>query len=522
MGLARVEGTEICLPLDKTYLPVSNLPDVRVDPANGGEFRLPYTPEHVRMVNRTCGSTLPGPVFAHWHYGGRNKPYLHQRFTTDFMTQNRRCFVLNGMGSGKTSSAIWAAEFLLEKGVVRRVLIQSPLSTLRSVWEREIFLLRPMAKVAVAHGSKEKRQKAIASGATYVITNHDSMRLKDMDPAMLAAEFDLVIVDEATVYKTWSSGGMPERYKAMQKLAWAVDRLWLLTGTPTPNSPLEAWSLIRLVDPTFRMSKTAFQNLTMRQVNEYKWIPKPDATDTVARMMQPAIRFSKEQVLAHLPPKVYTAREVPLSKEQTTALTEMKRKAVLELKGQKVTAANAAVLLGKLLQIAGGAVFDETGKSLPIDMGPRLAEIEALISQAAGKVLIFASFTETVKAINLHLKKKGYRTGMIYGGTSLTARTQIFRGFQEDDTIDVITAHPGTMAHGVTLTEADLVIWATPVMSNELFEQANERPHRPGQKRSVTIAQIYSTPQESQIYSRLRKRGDMQSELLGLVEDWMK
>lgn len=522
MDLARVEGEELVLPLVKTYAYAANMPDVKLDASNGGAFRLPYTPDHVKILNRMCSTKLPGPAFAGWNYGGKHDPYIHQRSTTDFLTQHRKCFVLNGMGTGKTSSAIWAAEFLMAMGIVKRVLILSPLSTLRAVWEREIFMLRPMRKIAIAHGGKEKRQKAIKGPAAYVITNHDAMRLADMNPSVLAATFDLVIVDEAAVFKTWASGGMPSRYRTMLKLAHDVDRLWLMTGTPMPNSPLDAWALIKLVDPTFKMSRVAFQNRTMNQVSEYRWLPKPDATDTVARMMQPAIRFSKKDVLSYLPPKVFTAREVPLSKEQEAARKELKKKAVLEHKGQKITAANAAVLLGKVLQVASGVVFDEDGVPAHLDAGPRLREIEQLISQTEGKALVFATFTEAVKKIDLHLRKAGVRSARVYGDTALGHRSKIFKQFQDTDELDVIVAHPGTMAHGITLTEADLIIWATPIMSNELFEQANERPDRPGQKRVITIAQLYSTPEEQQIYRRLRDRGSMQADLLRLAEEFME
>lgn len=522
MDLARIEGDSIILPLVKSYAGAANMPDVTLDTSNGGAFRLPYTPEHIKILNKMCDTRLPGPAFAGWAFGGKHDPYIHQRTTVDFLTQHRKCFVLNGMGTGKTSSAIWAAEFLISMGIVKRVLILSPLSTLRAVWEREIFMLRPMRKVAVAHGGKDKRQKAVKSDATYVITNHDAMRLTDMNPAMLAAEFDLVIVDEAAVFKTWSSGSMPTRYRAMLKLAQAIDRLWLMTGTPMPNSPLDAWALIKLVDSSFRMSRTAFQNRTMRQVSEYRWLPKPDATDTVARMMQPAIRFSKKDVLAYLPPKVFTGREVPLSKEQEAARKELKKKAVLEHKGQKITAVNAAVLLGKILQIASGVVFDEDGRTVELDATPRLTEIERLVKETEGKTLVFATFTETVKRIDRYLRKQGIRSARIYGDTALGQRTRIIKQFQDTDELDVIVAHPGTMAHGITLTEADLVVWATPIMSNELFEQANERPDRPGQKRVITIAQVYGTPEEQQIYRRLRERGEMQADLLRLAEEFME
>ncbi|MFV0512514.1 MAG: DEAD/DEAH box helicase [Jhaorihella sp.] len=517
--LARIENGRILLPLTETYAPAAAVPDREFIPEYNGRIAVPYTPDHIKIINRLCETELPGPVFAHWKYPGIHQPYLHQRTTADFLTQCARAFVLSGMGSGKTSSALWAAEWLREAGLVRRVLIFSPLSTLRIVWEKELFTIRPMLRMAVAHGSKLKREKAIQSDSPYVVTNHDSIRLKDMDPLELAKLFDLVIVDEVSIFKTWSSGGMPTRYKNMLKLAHAVPRFWGLTGTPTPNSPLDAWALIKLVDKNFKIGKTAFQTRTMYQVSEFKWLPKPDASTMVASMLQPAIRFSKAQVMKYLPPKVFTMREVELTSEQTALRKKLKAEAVAEFKGKQITAANAAVLIGKFLQISAGVVLAEESEPVLIDCAPRYNELKNLLAEGQGKALVFGIFTATVKRLMRDLKNDGYRVGMVYGGTALGARTDIFRKFQETDELDVIVAHPGTMAHGITLTAADLVVWFTPVMSNELFEQANDRPHRPGQKRTVTIARIVATPEERRVFERLEGRAKVQDSVLDIVED---
>lgn len=519
---AKIAGDRLLLPLTETYAPAAAVPGREFLPDDGGRIAVPYTPDAVAMTNLLCSTALPGPAFASWKYPGLYSPYMHQRETVDFLTKHRRAFVLSGMGSGKSASALWAAEFLRSIGLVKRVLIFSPLSTLRIVWADEMFKIRPDVQVAVAHGSKEKRQAAINGKAPYVVTNHDSIRLADMDPRKLAGMFDLIIIDEASVFKTWSSGGMPTRYKAMKALAHAVPRLWLLTGTPTPNGPLDAWALIKLVNKSFTMSKSTFQNRTMNQISEYKWVSKIDAKETVAAMMQPAIRFSKEQVMKYLPAKVFTMREVPLSAEQTKVRNDIRKEAVAEHRGKKITAVNAAVLGGKLMQVAGGVVFDELGSAVPLDYAPRYNELLDLIEQADGKVLVFASYTEIVRRLRRDLNKDGHRVEMVYGDTAVGRRTEIFRGFQTDDTVDIIVAHPGTMAHGITLTAATLVVWFTPAPSTELFEQANDRPHRPGQKRTVVVAMICATPEERKRFSQLRKRADEQSGMLDIVNDFLK
>lgn len=522
MSNIQIRDGMLCLPLEPAYVPIMNAFQGHVTPEAGGTIVVPYTPAAVNRVNRAFHLDIFGPAFSSWSYGGRFPPYLHQRMTVDFLTQNPRAFVLNGMGTGKTSSAIWAAEYLLSRKMIDRALILSPLSTLGAVWKKEIFTLRPQRTVAIAHGSKDKRQTALNSGATYVITNHDALRLDDMAPDRLANEFQLVICDEATAYKTWSSGSAPLRYKRMFQLAHKVEWLWLLTGTPTPNTPLDAWALIRLVNKDFQMSRIQFQNMTMQQVSEFRWLPKPDAHDTVARMLQPSIRFSKSQVLASLPPKIFVERQVELSPEQKAARKEMKRAAMIEFKDKTVTAANAAVLISKLLQISAGMVYAEQGDAVELDYKPRFEAITDLISEAGdGKFLIFSMFTEVVHRLRRDLKTAGFKVAEVHGGTPLGRRTEIFESFQNGD-LQGIIAHPGTMAHGVTLTAAQLEIWATPIMSNELYEQANERAHRPGQKNSVVIANIWATPEEEAVFKRLRARGAVQSAVLGLVEEFMQ
>ena len=524
----RVRGSELYVPLSgqlvSAVTAVTGRPQIQQrsfnDTPHDKWFVLPYTPAHVKAWNLATGSKLPGPAFAAWAYPGLRAPFTHQRLIVDFLTQNRRAFCFSGMGTGKTSGTLWAAEYLRQMGEVKRVLILSPLSTLRVVWVDELFKINPTVACSIAHGSKEKRERAWFGQNPYVVMNHDGLRLMDADK--VALQFDLVIIDEIGVFRTWQSGGPPARYKQLLKLAHHphVTRVWGLTGTPTPNGPFDAWALVKIINPSFNVPKTRFQTMVMQQITEFKWVPKAGAAEQAAELLQPSIRFSTEDVLKYLPPQVYTTREVPLSPEQTKMRNAFRTQYKAEHKGREVTAANAAIMLSKVLQTAAGAVrVNEDEKPLTVSAAPRLKALTDLVEEAEGKAIIFCSFRAPIEMIVAHFEDHGISAAAIHGDVSAGRRAEIYRDFQEEEEPRVIVAHPATTAHGITLTAANLIVWYGPIFSNELYEQGNARAHRPGQHRVVTVAHISSTPEEAAIYKVLRSRGEMQKTILDLARE---
>ena len=154
-----------------------------------------------------------------------HKPFAHQIETAEFLVRNPRSFVLNDLGTGKTLSALWAADFLMWKGAIKRVLVVGPLSTIHSVWANEIKANFPHLKYAVAHGNKpQDRFDAINSNAKIVIMNHDG--IKSYNDAVLKGGFDLLIIDELTAFKTVSTA----RWKAAKK----VEKLCKKVGISKP------------------------------------------------------------------------------------------------------------------------------------------------------------------------------------------------------------------------------------------------------------------------------------------------
>jgi SNF2 family DNA or RNA helicase len=253
----------------------------------------------------------------------------------------------------------------------------------------------------------------------------------------------------------------------------------------------------------------------MRQLSQFKFIPRSDANEIVLRAMQPSIRFTRDQCF-DLPPTTYSTRQVESTPAAARAYKDMCDELSLQIKTHQVTAANEGVKLSKLIQIACGFVYDSAGKAHYIGGVTRLKEIFAVIEESGGKCIVFGPFRYFVEVLNLALKHR-YSTAMVHGETPKGERDRIFAEFQKGS-LRVIAAHPKTMAHGLTLTAAATIIWAAPITSLEIYEQANARITRPGQTQNTSIVHVQSTKAEQHIYSRLRRKAKTQGILLEMFE----
>jgi len=220
------------------------------------------TPHRVPQVKilRNLGIKAPSPILHYYDWPGQFLPYDHQKQTSAFLTLQTRGLVLNEIGTGKTQSALWAADYLMNVGEVRKALIVSPLSTLERVWGDAIFTGFVHRKSVTLHGTAERRRKLLNTEADFYIVNHDGFAIiKEHCHGM----FDLVIVDEAAVLRNPST----QRFKIFRR--WMDNnpqaRLWLMTGTPTPNEPTDAWALAKLIDsPALSQTFTAFRETVMQ------------------------------------------------------------------------------------------------------------------------------------------------------------------------------------------------------------------------------------------------------------------
>lgn len=474
---------------------------------------VPHRPDETTVL-RKLGHNVPSPILSQYHWGDR-KPFEVQVKTAEMLTHCPRAFVTNEVGTGKTSSVLWAYDFLRKKRMVKRMLVVAPLSTLERTWADEIFRWFPHLSYAVLHGSREKRLALLAEPADVYIINHHGVDV--IREAMAARpDVDLIAADEFSVYRNKRT----DLWNTLNEIAnkQVPRRLWGMTGTPVPNAPTDAYGQLKMMMvPDVPRSFTAFRDLTMRQISTFKWIPKDDAIETVARLMQPAVRFTRDQCM-DLPPIIHEFRHAELSPEQKKAYKEMEQKLRAEMDGGEILAVNEAVKASKLLQISAGCAYSEDGGIIVSEARSRLAVVEECVEEAEGKAIVFCPFVSSVGYVADYLRKKGLVVECVHGGVSKGERDRIFGEFQNGSHVQVLVAQPAACSHGLTLTAASVIIWYGPVTSNEIYTQANGRISRPSQTRTQVIIHIEGTTLERRYYQRLQEKGRMEGLLLDVLK----
>ena len=309
------------------------------------------------------------------------------------------------------------------------------------------------------------------------------------------------MVDEANAYKN----AQTNRWKVLNQIIKANDpRLWLLTGTPAAQSPLDAYGLAKLVDsPKCPKYYGQYRDQVMMKVTTFKWVPKPKAQDIVHSILQPAIRFEKKDCL-DLPEVTHIEREAPLTPQQMKFYSQLKSQMLFEAAGEEVSAVNAATRINKLLQISGGAVYTDDGQVLEFDVSNRLNVVLEVIEEASNKVLVFVPFTHTIELPRAKVEKEKISCDVINGKVPVNRRSEIVTRFQTQKDPHVLIIQPQAASHGLTLTAADTIIWYAPVTSVETYLQANARINRPGQKNAMTIVHVRGSEVESRLYSMLQ------------------
>lgn len=465
------------------------------------------------LTLKSLNIQIPAPINGRYDWPGQYRPMDHQRTTASFMTMNPRSFCFNEQGTGKTASAIWAADFLMKQGVIKRAVVICPLSIMDSAWKSDIFSVAMHRTVGIAHGTPEKRRKIIAMRPDFLIINYDGVEIVAEDIA--AAGYDLFIVDEATHYKNAQS----KRWKVLNKLVKPDTWLWMMTGTPAAQSPVDAYGLAKLVNPVaVPRAFGSFRDMVMIKMSQFRWEPKPTAVATVHRVLQPAIRFTKEECL-DLPEMVYVKRQVALTPMQKRYYDRLKAMMVMEASGEMVTAVNAAVNMNKLLQISCGAVYTDEGDALEFDISHRYSVLREVIDESSQKVLVFVPFRHTITILADKLRADGIPTEIINGSVPVNQRTDIFKRFQTQETPRVLVIQPQAAAHGVTLTAANTVVWWGPTSSLETYAQANARVHRSGQTHRCTVVQLAGSPVEKRLYKLLDSKIDVHTKIVDLYKE---
>ena len=431
---------------------------------------------------------LPSPIVKDYDWKGIYTPFAHQKVTSEFLSINKKAFCFNEAGTGKTSSVLWSADYLMDLGLIKRVLIICPLSIMYSAWQGDVFNTCMHRTSAVCHGTAVKRKQILEGGYEFVIINYDGVGVIAKD--IRAAKFDLIVVDECNAYKSTST----TRWKILNKIIDDDTRLWMLTGTPASQSPEDAYGLAKLVCPErVPKFKNAWRDKVMHQISRFRWIPRPNSKTEVFRVLQPAIRFAKNECL-DLPSVMYQTRFVPLSAQAETGLN-------------------------KLLQISGGAVYTDNKKVIEFDVSPRLKVLMETIEETEYKIIIFVPYRHTITMVSEYLTANKITNEVINGSVSATRRADIISRFQMSDDPRVLVIQPQSASHGVTLTRANVVVFWSPVMSVEVYLQCIARMDRVGQKNKMTVVHLQGSDVEKRMYAMLRGKVDAHTALVDLYRE---
>ena len=472
--------------------------------------------EEAQVLKNLKVKNVPSPIVAKYSWPGIYQPFTHQKQTSAFFTLHRRAFCFNEPGTGKTLSVTWACDYLMNAKHIKRVLVICPLSIMQAAWQNDIFKGAMHRKVGIAYGSKEKRAQVINSDAEFVIINFDGVAV--VEDVIANAGFDMIVIDEANAYKTATT----TRWKVLNRILKPNMWLWMLTGTPASQSPLDAYGIAKLVNPEgIPRFYGGFRDQVMHKISQFKWVPKLESEQVVHKALQPAIRFTKEQCL-DLPEMTYVTRDVPLTAQQEKYYELLRKRLIVQAAGEEITTVNAAANLNKLLQLSGGAVYSDTGEVIHFDASNRLAVLREVIEESSHKVLVFVPYRHAIEVVADDLRKHGYPTAVIHGGVSVGKRSEIFERFQTKDDLQVLVIQPQAASHGVTLHAANTIVYWSPVMSVETYLQANARVHRAGQKNPSVVVHLQGSGVERRMYKMLENKVDIHNRMIDLYGEILR
>lgn len=481
---------------------------------NGDQAKVlvKWAEDEYRVLRNLRIKNLPPPILGRYRWPGVYTPFAHQRETAAFMTAHPRCLILSEAGVGKSASAAWAADYLMTQQKIRRALIVCPVSIMDTAWRADLFRTVMHRTVGIASGNRERREQIINGDYEFVIINYDGVAVAQ--EALAAARFDLIVCDEASNLKNVST----RRWKSVSALLRPDIRLWLMTGTPAAQSPVDAYGLAKLVNPdSVPRFESRFRDQVMVKVSRYRWVSRPEAQAIVHNVLQPAIRFTKAECL-DLPDLLYTTREVPLTAQQTKFYEQIRKTMVATAAGEQITAINAAGLLNKLLQVSAASTYSTDREVIDFDATPRVQELLDVIAQTSQKVIVFIAYRHVLDRVQSELSKANVSNVAINGSTPEKLRATYIKQFQNEDDPKVILLIPQAAAHGVTLTRADTVVWWGPVPSVEMYLQGNARAHRAGQRHPVTVVRLQGSPVERRMYALLDGKVDMHQGLVDLYK----
>ena len=438
------------------------------------------------------------------------KPHNYQQFATDFILNQSICCLMLDMGLGKTVitlTALW--QLALDSFDVSRVLVIAPKRVAEDTWPKELAKWEHLTGLtfSLVLGSATERKAALQRKAFLYIINRENVAWLVKNHYW---DFDMVVIDELSSFKS----NKAERFKAMKKVRPTVTRIVGLTGTPAPNTLLDLWPQMYLLDMGQRLGRFigGFRDrffLPDKRNREiiYSYKPREGAEDAIYALISDICISMKAADYLDMPERIDNRIEVSMSPKERKLYDDFQKDMVLSIGDEQLDAANAAALSNKLLQMANGAVYGEDKKVIPIH-DRKLDALEDLVEGANGKPLLVAYwYKHDLQRIKARFKN---------------ARC-IDTAKDIDDwnagQIPLALIHPASAGHGLNLQDGGCtIVWFGLTWSLELYQQLNARLWRQGQKHTVVIHHIITKgTHDEDVMRALENKDTRQSALIEAV-----
>ena len=451
----------------------------------------------------------------------RYAPYAFQQAGIDWITSRPSCALFWGMGCGKTVTTLTAInELLFDRLEAQKVLVIAPLRVAQDTWAKETAKWDHLQHIRISRvlGGAKERQAALEADADVYVVNRENVPwlVEQYGPRW---PFDTVVIDELSSFKSHQA----KRFKALRQVRGRIRRIVGLTGTPAPNGLVDLWPQIYLLDQGERLGKTVGSYRSCYFVPDrsnghivYSYKLRPGADEAIHDTIGDICMSLKKEDVLQLPGQIYEDVELTPPPALLKQYKQFERDRIMEAldSAGEIVALNAASLTGKLLQFANGAIYDDKHVYHYLH-SVKLDALEELIEAANGEpVLVFYAFKHDRDRIMNRL-----------GPTicqELSTPESIDAWNRKE--IPVAIAHPASVGHGLNLQEGGhIIIWYGLTWSLELYQQANERLNRPGQKNVCRIYHlILKGTHDERVLEALAKKDTSQRALIDALRQTMK
>lgn len=411
----------------------------------------------------------------------RTNLHAYQLKAIEFIKERKSCGLFLDMGLGKTSSTLTAISDLLAEGKTKKVLVIAPLRVANSVWHTEARKwshLRHL-NIQVCTGSATKRLAALKTKADVYVINRENIPWL-VEQCGKSWPFKMVVIDESSSFKSAAS----KRFKALKKTLSMIDYMVLLTGTPSPQSLMDLWSQMYLIDFGIALGRTitAYRDrFFIKDYWGYNYELKHNADTAIHELIKPHVISMSAEDYLELPDRIDLIEWVDHDKSFMQAYVEFEKNMFATLPdGQEIEALTAAALAGKLLQWSNGAAYTENGEWVRLS-DAKLDALEELVEQNPNENLLVAyNFKFDLAALKTRFPK----------AVVLDANEKTIERWNNGE-IKMLLAHPQSAGHGLNLQSGgSMLVWYGLTWGLEYYQQFNARLHRQGQTKPVRIVHL--------------------------------